>query len=310
MKIFAKRKRKAAAAEQYDETTKERTIFQSDPVVQELLQQDPSSWNAKQRRMVKRYQERHTYSEKPSNAVKDDAKIGKDGEDEDKKDVFQDIDPAVEEPSEVEENQEPVEGQPSDCMPVEDTKRDKQAGGGVDGKKEVTSDTPVEVPKEIGTINSSETLQQSIDPDLQKLLDQLNSKQRRRLTRIILKGDNPDMEAIRVEARSLLGLDVQPTDSAEKTPKRTTKRRKGVDWNTLPPEERMRREEQRRLQKEAAERKASGEINTKYSHPLNSERRRANRRKPKHAARNKKTAPWDDHNESGFHMRRIQKDQS
>jgi hypothetical protein len=67
--------------------------------------------------------------------------------------------------------------------------------------------------------------------------------------------------------------------------------KKKKNWSHLPDEERERREKQRQMQKEAAERRAMNsraagvgangiECNSKR-HPLNSERRRANRRKPK-----------------------------
>eukprot|EP00592_Proboscia_alata_P018372 CAMPEP_0194414558 /NCGR_PEP_ID=MMETSP0176-20130528/13246_1 /TAXON_ID=216777 /ORGANISM="Proboscia alata, Strain PI-D3" /LENGTH=454 /DNA_ID=CAMNT_0039218653 /DNA_START=10 /DNA_END=1375 /DNA_ORIENTATION=- len=56
------------------------------------------------------------------------------------------------------------------------------------------------------------------------------------------------------------------------------------DLSHLPPAERERREHQRRMQEEAAKLRDSGDssklLGGKFSHPLNSERRRANRRKP------------------------------
>jgi len=68
------------------------------------------------------------------------------------------------------------------------------------------------------------------------------------------------------------------------------KKRKGKDWSLLTLEERQRRERQRQMQQEAQERRKSmlesGKFDSslvpgkKYKHPLNSERRRANRRKP------------------------------
>lgn len=72
-------------------------------------------------------------------------------------------------------------------------------------------------------------------------------------------------------------------------PKKKPKKKKAnspEDLSSLAPEERLRREEQRRLQKEAAERKQKQHpVSTlrQHRHPLNSERRRANRRKPKWA---------------------------
>jgi hypothetical protein len=90
------------------------------------------------------------------------------------------------------------------------------------------------------------------------------------------------------------------------------KRRKGeVDLSKLPPEERLRREDQKKKQKEAAERLARGEDKTPgYKHPLNSERRRANRRKPKWKNAPKIVAkkPFNgekhEHDTSGFQVRK------
>ena len=53
MKIFAKRKRKTPKG-----VAEARSTFASGPVVEKLLQKPPSEWNAKERRMVKRYQAR------------------------------------------------------------------------------------------------------------------------------------------------------------------------------------------------------------------------------------------------------------
>ena len=71
-------------------------------------------------------------------------------------------------------------------------------------------------------------------------------------------------------------------DSSKVTKKR---RKKGppVNLNDLSPEERKRRDEQRISQQQAAERRVAGLIDPDR-HPLNSEQRRANRRKPGRAA--------------------------
>jgi len=87
-----------------------------------------------------------------------------------------------------------------------------------------------------------------------------NSKERRKLLRSLKYG-------------------VGTSEGSSAPPKK--KGRKSVN-STLSKEEADRREEQRRKQKEAAEKRAAGEDVTKpgFKHPLNSERRRANRRKP------------------------------
>eukprot|EP00559_Dactyliosolen_fragilissimus_P002336 CAMPEP_0184859820 /NCGR_PEP_ID=MMETSP0580-20130426/4803_1 /TAXON_ID=1118495 /ORGANISM="Dactyliosolen fragilissimus" /LENGTH=445 /DNA_ID=CAMNT_0027356663 /DNA_START=60 /DNA_END=1400 /DNA_ORIENTATION=+ len=72
---------------------------------------------------------------------------------------------------------------------------------------------------------------------------------------------------------------VTTTPSSSSSPP-CKKSKKVKDLTHLPPEELQRREKQRQMQKEAAERRASGHTSNAYKHPLNSERRRANRRKP------------------------------
>ena len=66
LKLFAKRKATSSSPSSSNRNNevdgssgkKTRTVFQSDPVVEKILQRDESTWNAKERRMVKRYQER------------------------------------------------------------------------------------------------------------------------------------------------------------------------------------------------------------------------------------------------------------
>ena len=138
------------------------------------------------------------------------------------------------------------------------------------------------------------------------MLDKLNSKQRRKLVRS-LERKEMDVETVRSEAKSLLGLDgdeKKDTSEVAEPPKKKRKRGNNTDESQVSAEERLRREEQRRLQKEAAEARVNGgeTVTHKHKHPLNSERRRANRRKPKWESRRPAT---NEHNSSGFHMRKI-----
>ena len=142
------------------------------------------------------------------------------------------------------------------------------------------------------------------------MLDKLNSKQRRTLVRALERKEK-DLETVRSEAKSLLGLDSgkesKTTETSAESPPKKRKRSQSADTSRLPPEERLRREEQRRLQKEAAEARANGTTGTasmkkKHKHPLNSERRRANRRKPKWEAGR---PAINEHDSSGYHMRKI-----
>ena len=95
------------------------------------------------------------------------------------------------------------------------------------------------------------------------------------------------------------------------------KKRKWKDFSKLPPEERERREKQRMMQQEAVARRESGEeILTR--HPLNSERRRANRRKPGRAGKiaqlkkeqKAKQQNVRDYNAGGYVMRHMKKNDS
>ena len=88
------------------------------------------------------------------------------------------------------------------------------------------------------------------------------------------------------------------------------------DLSHLPPDERARREKQREMQQEAAQRRAAGDVLTR--HPLNSERRRANRRKPGRAGKiaQMKKETKERHqgtssfNASGYTMRHVKKGDS
>lgn len=83
------------------------------------------------------------------------------------------------------------------------------------------------------------------------------------------RGDHADM----------IIVDDQPTN-----PKCKRRKKYSINIDDLEPKERKRREVQRIMQKEAANRRASGLVDPDR-HPLNSERRRANRRKPGKAAK-------------------------
>jgi hypothetical protein len=91
MKIFAKRTKVAAPA------AAESKLFQSDKIVEELLQNDPSTWNAKQRRMIKRYQERVDDDDEPNESTDDpkqDEKPSNELEEKDSDDESEQEDPA------------------------------------------------------------------------------------------------------------------------------------------------------------------------------------------------------------------------
>lgn len=112
--------------------------------------------------------------------------------------------------------------------------------------------------------------------------------------------------------------EVSNENSVDNSTTRPKKKRKWKDFSHLPPEERERREKQRLMQMEAAARRANGEVDT-TRHPLNSERRRANRRKPGRMGKilqmkkdlKDKQQNLKIFNASGFHMRKAKRgDQS
>jgi hypothetical protein len=277
MKIFAKRKRKSvdsAAAEKDEKPATPRSVFQSDEAVEDLLKQDPSTWNAKERRMVKRSQERTPETGDEQGQATEEEKSSQ--------------------PRETEKE----EGDSSDEEKVENDVPDTKPDSNGNKVIEKSATQSIEA--------TSEDTKHSIDDDLQKMLDKLSSKLRRKLIRLLERGGN--VEDVRKEAVTLLSENDKGGDIADRADDSipAKKRRKGADWSALPTDERLRREEQRRVQQEATERRVSGEQQgSKHKHPLNSERRRANRRKPKYARKVNK--PENEHDTSGFQMRRVEK---
>jgi len=232
---------------------------------------DASKLNAKQRRLVRRHRER----EGGSTASTTDAKVSEDNETATK-----------DETTKIEQQNESVS----------------------------TSNTPPT------NVNIKEILAK---------LEGLNSKERRKYLRQLKASsggaiDESVITAAQEQAKKVAernekqAANAPPSDNNKKkaadTPESTTKpkkkrRKKGppVDESKLPPEERRRREEQRRMQKEAQERRDAGLVDPNR-HPLNSERRRANRRKPSQAmliaqAKKEKMAEKGRFNAVGFQMR-------
>lgn len=307
MKIFAKRKKKDTAKKVEATTTGPRTTFSSDPVVEELLKLDPSEWNSKQKRMVKRYQQRKTQEEGDDNqqSAEDNAtntvNVGDKAEDgtQNEKENTPNASSSSSD-SDNSDNDENDDQDKSDSLEI---------SSNIAEKEEETAPESTKIPVE------SET--EKVDPthDIWKQLEQLNSKMKRTLSRKLDREGVSVLAEVQAEANRLLGKDEDKTSPAHKkrqaeqvvgesNGKSKKKRKKDVDWSSLPPEERLRREEQRRLQKEAAERRAKGEDSSGvYKHPLNSERRRANRRKPKWK-NTFKIEEKKNHNASGFLARR------
>jgi hypothetical protein len=186
--------------------------------------------------------------------------------------------------------------------------------GEAEAKVEPEVGVPTQDPK--AAEEKKESTKEPTNEALEKVLEKLNSKERQKLMRQLEPGGN--QEEVLEEAPGKLQEKESEVD--EDTKKRgapgssdgqssgSKKRRKNaaVDWNNLPAEERMRREDQRRLQEEAVARGENGEKAAPYKHAFNLERRRANRRKPKWAARVNRNA-GNKYDTSGFHMRGDQK---
>ena len=383
MKIFAKRgsssgggsaKKKSKAKSSVHEEP--RTVFQSDPIVQALLEKDPSTWNSKERRLVKRYRERNnlptdgqeqlkeqqegttkegdlggTQKTKGEAAVETNVVATDQGSDNEIDDAKKIEDSTKEIPAE--ENEDADSSSDEEDSSSSDSSDDHQSDTDDDEREEnkdvkKNKDDPEHDEKTRVVYEESVESKTFVDDDQEKkeagdkaevgkdheiwtLLNQLNSKQKRTLSRKLDRMGPSVIEEVREEAEKLLADsgDKHPggNDSAngsENTKKRTLqgsdgpdssstfsskkkKNKKVTDWSHLPTEERLRREEQRRKQQEAAERRERGEDVTTggHKHPLNSQRRRANRRKPKWKKPTSfKAAVKNEHNSSGYLMRR------
>lgn len=121
-------------------------------------------------------------------------------------------------------------------------------------------------------------------------------------------GDEDSTTTITNTSRNKNNDEQQPNKPKNKK----RKKKSTVDLSTLSPEERLRREQQRQMQIEAEERRTAGLQDPNYRHPLNSERRRANRRKPSKNAliameKREKMAERGKFNQVGYQMRREKK---
>lgn len=254
--------------------------------IQTLLEMDFDKLNAKQRRLVKRHKAR-------------------------------------------EGNQETKPSPTEDSSPSSSKSEQHEEQKAEEDKTEATAEVPKEE-KNKSSLDISEVI---------KKLDGLNSKERRKFLRQLKSnGEEIDEEVIaaaqeeakKVAERNEKEAENSATakgahddsskgkrkadkssvikDEATKPKKKRRKRGPPVNLDDLPPEERARREEQRRMQKEAAERREAGLVDP-TRHPLNSERRRANRRKPSKAAqiakaKKEKMAEQGRFNAVGYQMRK------
>lgn len=330
MKIFAKRKRKAVPARTIA-SSKERDTFASDPVVEELLTKDPKEWNSKERRMIKRYEDRKEESLNASPIVEDRPEDSIQGGNENaEEEVQNEASSNSEEESDTSVGDSSDDGKEPNAKMFDDT---------VEVEAKIIKTTPSAAPKEKDDAKTKAATSEKwsdepttlhekeeeggdgkIDPEheVYKLLEKLNSKMKRTLSRKLDRQGAMVLDEVHNEAKKIIGgtadekeskkrdSSALETKSGAEESQSNKKSKKDIDWSKLSAEERLRREEQRRKQKEAVERRAKGEDKTPgYKHPLNSERRRANRRKPKW--KNGTPSPGvvkNEHNHSGYHHRK------
>lgn len=268
--------------------------------IETLLAMDPSNLNSKQRRLVRRHEERSGKSQ-----------------------------------NKTETTETCIAGEDDGASGASSSEQVGDNGGATDGvgRDGIKANETVEKDSK----DSEEPMSVLETSEILKKLDGLNSKERRKLLRqlkrqgidesVVLAAEE---QAKKVASRNEKESAVAPhqvnttgkaqskrksddssqpeaADSDSK-PKRRRKRGRKVDLDSLTPEERARREEQRRMQIEAAERRAKGLVDPNR-HPLNSERRRANRRKPGPSAiiamqKREKARQKSKFNSYGYHMRK------
>lgn len=282
MKIFAKRSKKQATP----------AISEADKAVAEALKKSPEEWNAKERRLIKRYQDRKN-EDQSENAATTEADQSEDNDGGD-----------------VETEEGNIENERTGSV-SDDEVMDHSHQEDTASKRLAESD--VEAHQSIPEASENKTNDMD-EEEVKQLLETLNSKNKRKLTRQLERDGASALKAVHEEALKLIeemkekeAVVVKEKIKEKKPdPEPASKKRKRDERTGLSPEERLRREEQRLKQQEAAERRAKGETPpSKHKHPLNSERRRANRRKPKWLK--KQVENPNEHDISGFHMRKITK---
>jgi hypothetical protein len=237
---------------------KVRDVYQSDPIVEELLKRDPSTWNSKERRMIQRYHDR-VKTKTESNLEKDN-------------------------------NCDDEKAKDSQAEPV------ANAGNtsGDDDLTQLLGQLPSKERRKI--VRAMERKEISGVEARSQAVSLLEQKKGEDSAANAVVEPSDTKQAVSLKAPS---SDSQHTSNGqvaddEKGRGSAKRRRRGTadpsDWSSLPLDERLRREDQRRRQQESLAARREEESNAalaspghlvKHKHPLNSERRRANRRKPK-----------------------------
>ncbi|KAK1737602.1 hypothetical protein QTG54_011888, partial [Skeletonema marinoi] len=314
MKIFGKVKSTSASEEKKDDSkvenetdvpsyfasaassSKKKKSKKSDGLdgdnIDALLEMDFDKLNAKQRRLVKRHKAREGNQEVATDETKPSPTTG--------------VNPPESNKSEQDEKQKSGED------------KAKAADEASKAENNKSSMDISEVVKKLDGLNSKERRKflrqlksngEEIDEEViaaaqeeAKKVAERNEKDA--VNNTLAKGANDDSGKGKRKAVESSGS----TDEATKPKRKRRKKGPPVNLDDLPPEERARREEQRRMQKEAVERREAGLVDPSR-HPLNSERRRANRRKPSKSAliaiaKKERMAEKGRFNAVGYQMRR------
>jgi len=262
--------------------------------IETLLAMESSELNAKQRRIIRRHMERN-------------GEASKENENNDK-DTEKEAEKVVENTGTT---QQEKESKVSKVL-AKDSKNDVE--------EKVEKPLPIVSEGSSKTETTSTESNKALSAeDIAQQLKGLNSKERRKLLRKLASEAEEDdsKKTVLTEAIELskkIAEENEAKQSLQKKDSKTTngdntkasedndvkdapnpsadkdslppskKKRKLKDLSHLPPDERKRREKQRKMQQEAAERRASGDQDM-TRHPLNSERRRANKRKPGRAGK-------------------------
>jgi hypothetical protein len=239
---------------------KVRDVYQSDPIVEELLKQDPSTWNSKERRMIQRYNDR--VKTKGGSALEKDSNC-----DDEKTNVNQ-----------------------PDVVQASNTDNTK----GDDDLTQLLGQLPSKERRKI--VRAMERKEISSVEARSQAVSLLEEKKREDSAASAVAEPSEPKPAVSLKAPSndSQHTSIDQSASDEKGGNPAKRRRRGTtdpsDWSSLPLDERLRREDQRRRQQESLAARREEELSAalaspgqlvKHKHPLNSERRRANRRKPK-----------------------------
>lgn len=299
MKLFGKKKKSVVSTPKSDCAQQNR----SDPVVEELLKKDPSTWNTKQRRLVRRFLDRQDKyddedAQEPPDPPNEDQETGS-GTIGDVPKITNTVNPSEGGYTEVEANTVSQKAlSESSCSDASSSSSASDDDGKLEASNSKSEDEDEQPKDDCDEKKNNSSVKRSmdetneklaagdamaIDQDLQTNLDKLNSKQRRTLVREFQR--TGDLGKLQTQTEKLLNQ----SETTTQEPPKKKRRREKIDCNSLPREERLRREEQRRKQDAAAKARALSAVEVtndkasskKHKHPLNSERRRANRRKPK-----------------------------